>query len=111
MSESRYVDNVLTERWDDVARTYTDFRTDPDTTRPYTPDENTLADALAGLAQADANRATIETALGDALATLQVIIDDSNTNINGNPAARIKDLARTQRRAIRLLIRRLDGTS
>ena len=63
-------------------------------------------------AEADATaRATIEQALDAALVTLQTVIDDTNPNINSNPAARIKDLARAQRRTIRLLIRRFDGTS
>jgi len=57
------------------------------------------------------NRASIEQALSDALITLQAIIDDTNANINGNPAQRIKDIARTTRRTIRLLIRRFDGTA
>jgi len=56
-------------------------------------------------------QATIEQALSDALVTLQTIIDDTNANINGNPAQRIKDIARTTRRTIRLLIRRFDGTT
>jgi len=61
--------------------------------------------------QAATNQATIEQALSDALATLQLIIDDTNANINGNPAQRIKDEARVLRRVIRLVIRRFDGTA
>jgi hypothetical protein len=59
----------------------------------------------------ESNRQTIEAGLADALATLQVIVDDTNANINASPASRIKDMARTQRRVIRLLIRRFDGTT
>jgi hypothetical protein len=44
MSGETYFDGVLTERWDDATRTYTDYRTDPDTTRPYTDEENADAD-------------------------------------------------------------------
>lgn len=58
-----------------------------------------------------ANRASIETALSDSLAALQLIIDDTNANINSNAAQRIKDMARVNRRIIRLLINRLDGTA
>lgn len=54
---------------------------------------------------------TIEAALADALVSLQAVIDDTNANINSNPAARIKDLARVERRIIRLLISRVDGTT
>jgi hypothetical protein len=100
-------------RWNDSARTVT---THGDTgaqlsSRPYTAAENSAADARIAQATSNANRATIEQALADALTTLQSVIDDTNANINANPAARIKDLARVQRRAIRLLIRRFDGTA
>lgn len=53
----------------------------------------------------------IDQLLLDSLATLQVIIDDTNANINTNPAARIKDMARVQRRIIRRVIGKLDGTA
>jgi hypothetical protein len=47
------------------------------------------------------NQLAVNQALADAMAVLQAIIDDTNANINTNPAARIKDLARAQRRLIR----------
>ena len=98
---------------DDDTRTateYTDtgFRSPP---RPYTERENAEADDRALTVQQEANRQSIEAALADALATLQAIIDTPNSTINSSPAPYIKDLARASRRQIRLLIRRLDGTS
>lgn len=106
-----YVDGVLTEQWDDNTRTYTDFRTDPDTVRAYTTEENAAADARIAGQTVAANRLTIEQALDAALVTLQLIIDDTNANINAGPATRIKDLARVQRRIIRLLRNNFDGTA
>jgi hypothetical protein len=78
-------------------------------TRPFTASENAIADAAAAIATAETNRRTIETALADALVSLQTIIDTANAQINA-PAA-IKDIARVNRRIIRLLIRRFDGTT
>lgn len=106
MSAYVYASNgTLLEQWDDATRTYTDFRTDPDTTRPYTAQENAEADVRAAQETSDGNRRTIEDALDLRMATMQAVIDDTNANINGNPAARIKDLAR----AVRLLIRESRG--
>lgn len=44
------------------------------------------------------NKTTLETNLGQDLVKMQTIIDDTNANINSNPAARIKDIARMLRR-------------
>jgi hypothetical protein len=104
-----YENGSLSEQWDDETRTYTDFRTDPSTVRAYNADENALADATANTVAEESNRVSIEEALAAALETLQLIIDDTNSNINSNPASRIKDLARVQRRLIRLVLRRFDG--
>lgn len=101
----RWQVGVLVEQWDDGTRTYTDFRTDPDTTRLYTAQENTEADARTAEATEDANRRTIEESLDLRMGTMQAIVDDTNANINSNPAARIKDIAR----AVRLLIRQARG--
>jgi hypothetical protein len=113
MSSRTYANGVLSQWWDDDTRTFKVYGDDGAlvSTRPYTAEENARADAEASSAQQDTNRATIELALGDALATPQAVIDDTNASINSNPAARIKDIARTQRRAIRLLTRRFDGTA
>lgn len=46
MSERIYnPDGTLQQAWDDATRTYTDYRTNPPTTRPYTDTENAQADA------------------------------------------------------------------
>jgi hypothetical protein len=98
--------------WDDVTRTVTCYdESENPTTRPYDDSENENADRLAAQAAADAAALTITQALNDALVALQAIIDDTNANINSSPASRIKDLARAERRVIRLLCRRFDGTS
>ena len=47
MSAQNYRGGVLVEQWDDTTRTYSDFRTTPTTTRPYTAAENAAADAQA----------------------------------------------------------------
>ncbi|GAB3048724.1 hypothetical protein GCM10027053_03850 [Intrasporangium mesophilum] len=99
---------TLAQLWDDTARTYTDFSTEADTVRPYTAQENARADAEASAASADVNRATIEQALADALAGLDVIIAKTPAQVTGSDT---KELARDLRRVIRLLIRRFDGTA
>jgi hypothetical protein len=53
------ITGTLVERWDDVSRKYTDFRTDPDTVRNYTPEENARADAEAAEATLVANEAEL----------------------------------------------------
>lgn len=98
--------------WDDATRTVTCYDADGvATTRPYDDSENQNADAVAEQALEEQRAATISAALNSSLATLQAIIDDTNANINTNPASRIKDMARVQRGVIRLVIRRLDGVS
>lgn len=52
-------DGTVLEQWDDAVRVYTDFRADPDTSRPYTDEENAAADARAADAQAATNAATL----------------------------------------------------
>jgi hypothetical protein len=47
MSREVYDGGALVERWDDATRQYTDYRTNPDTVRAYTPAENAAADAEA----------------------------------------------------------------
>jgi len=96
----------VSEKHDDSTRTVTFYDEEGTVLReePYT--EEQLAEAESRQVQR-----TIEEALGVALTELQAIIDDTNSNINTNPANRIKVLAKVQRRMIRLLTRRFDGTS
>lgn len=104
---------VIRQWWDDTTRTYHEYNGAGVEVqeRAYTTQENEMAEKRALAKQEDANRRTIEEALVASLASLQAIIDDTNANINANPAARIKDLARVQRRVIRLIMRRFQGTS
>lgn len=100
--------------WDDATRTVRTI--DPVTgavisTRPYDASENANADAAAKAAADAAAEQAIRDALSAALTDLQAILDDTNANINSNPALRIKTLARSIRRVIRLQIRKLDGTA
>lgn len=80
-------------------------------TRPYDASENANADANAKAAADAAAEAAIRTALEAALADLQTILDETNATINASPAPRIKALARSMRRLIRLEIKKLDGTA
>jgi hypothetical protein len=110
-----FQNGVLRERWDDDAtpRTYTAWSSTgvQTSTRPYTPEENAVADIRAAEAAAEANRVAIEADLTAAITALRVIRDDSNPNINANPAARIKDLAKIDLSLVRLQLRRFDGTT
>src|SRR6478609_5680456 len=109
----QFTNGKISERWDPVTRVHTSYNAAGQVTAsvPFTAAENARADADALAATSATNQVSIETALSNDLATLQAIIDDTNANINQNPAQRIKDLARVQRRVIRLVIRRFDGTT
>lgn len=80
-------------------------------TRPFSADENATADAQVAAAADAAAVASIQEALVSSMTDLQTILDTAPATLNAGPAAAIKTLARTQRRAIRLLAHRLDGTS
>jgi hypothetical protein len=106
-----YLDGVLSLRYDDDARIVTDYRTDPPTSRPYSARENAETDGVLRDEAEAATERTIEDALASALAGMQAIIDTPNATLNAGPAPYIKDLARVNRRLIRLATRRLDGTA
>jgi hypothetical protein len=57
------------------------------------------------------NHTTILANLEQDMAAIQLILDDSNSNINANPAQRIKEMGRMLRRLGRLAIDDLDGTN
>lgn len=113
MSTRNYVDAILREWWNDSTRTYTAYNAAGAQTssRAYTPAENAAADAAVVAATAKANGSTIDTNLAADLVTLQAMIDATNNTINANPASHIKDLARVQRRIVRRVIGKLDGTT
>jgi hypothetical protein len=110
VSSRTYEQGVLVEEWNDDTRTYTDFTTDPDTTRPYTADENAEADVRQDQATAATNSVEITSDLDQALIDLQVIIDSDNSVINDNPAGEIKDQARILKKIIRKLNERFEDT-
>lgn len=113
MARESFFNGVLIERWDDAARLVRTFNAQgaQTSTRPYTAEEITRADADALAASQATNGSTIDANLAADLVTLQAIIDDTNANINASPAARIKDIARVQRRIIRRVIGKLDGVA
>jgi len=86
-------------------RTYTDFRTDPDTTRPYTAAENAQADAAVEQAAAaeehaeteDRVKAIVEDLKAEK-ARVQPAIDATNAAVNSSPASYVKDNARAIKR-------------
>ncbi len=56
------------------------------------------------------NRTALQTNLTTDLAAMQTIINDTNANINANPAARMKDIARMLRRLGRVALNDYRGT-
>lgn len=104
---------VVRQRWDDAARTYTEWDADGAvvSTRAFTAEENARADAVAAEDAATTNRGAVETKLSQAMADLQALIDTTNATINGSPAAAIKALARVVRLLVRAALRQYDGTT
>lgn len=115
MSAEIYINGVLRERWSDGSRIYTAWDSNgnvmPDTPRPYTTQENALADGQALVVAQQNNATALNNDLTAFLTTLQTIIDTSNSTINSSPASYIKDLARVGRKLIRVVTRSLDGTN
>lgn len=106
MSTETWYNGVITERWDDSTRTYTswDLSGTQLTQRPYTPAENSAADAGMVQQQQQVNKSTIETNLEQDLATMQAIKDTDNAVIRNNPAPYIKDIATAVRRLIKMTL-------
>lgn len=110
MSSRTYEQGVLVEEWNDDTRTYTDFTTDPDTTRPYTADENAEADVRQDQATAATNSAEITSDLDQALIDVQTLLDTPNSEIAATPAPYIKDLGHVIKKLIRKVNERYEGT-
>jgi pilus assembly protein TadC len=110
MLEYRRNGEILAQ-WDDVTRIFTSWASGEPASRAYTDVENAAADLRAVQDAEEANRQTIEAEAGDALTELQAIIDATNAQLNTNPAAHIKTLARVLRRIIRLVLRRFEATT
>lgn len=109
MTTRIFTDGVLTELWDDAARTYTAWSPAGVqlSTRPYTPAETSAANAEAARATLDGNRATVAGRLSSVdLPAMQAILDTPNAQLGG---ATQKDMARAIRRIIRKLEGILDG--
>lgn len=108
-----FLDGVLREEWNDVTRIVTFYNAAGGQTlqRAYTRAEIANADALAASVAAGNNGKTIDANLAADLVTLQATINATNATINASPASYIKDLARVQRRIIRRVVGKLDGTT
>lgn len=106
-----YTNSVLTERWDDSTRTYIDFRTDPDTTRPYSVEENAGADERAAKVLADGIAASTSSKLVTTdFPAMQAIILQTNADLRADPSQEIKDIARAVRRLTRKVENLTDGS-
>ena len=114
MSHQVYRDGVLREFWDDIPRLYTawDAQGTQVTQRPYTAQENAQADVTAAASTAAANARTLRldvesniATLLTTLAALDTITARTNSTINSNPAASIKDLTREVKTVARQAIR------
>ena len=108
----RIVNGSVVEQWDDSTRTYTDFRPEPDFTRPYTAAENLEADRRIAEATSSANES-------DLTAKAQAAVSGNNTYLgltsptNAQVAAQVKALTRQSNALIKLEVRDFlttDGT-
>lgn len=104
------VDGVLEERWDDGTRTYTDYRPDPDVSRPYTAEENAAADTAATEALYAANEIELMADLEQAIIDVQVLLDTPNSTIAATPAPYIKDLGHILKKVLRSVTKSFEST-
>lgn len=99
---SVYEEGSLIEQWNDVAQTYSDFRTNPATVRPYTAEEIAEAGVRTAESQATESRRVARLAVKAIITDLQaerarcdVVIAKSNAQTSG---ADTKDIARAAKR-------------
>jgi hypothetical protein len=101
------------QEWNHDTRTYTEWENGvikEGFPRPYTTEENTLADVLIAQEVQGTNEASVRTKLDTWMTDLNVFIKDTtNATINQNPAAYLKNLARVLRLLIRIALRRFEG--
>ena len=112
MSTRVFTNGVLREEWNDDTRTYTAWDENGTQTesRPYTAEENAAADAAATVETEESNKSTIETNLEEDLDAMQAILDQDNAALRDDPSQEIKDIARANRRLIRMALDDFTGT-
>ena len=113
MSEETYADGILRQRWDDITRTYTEWDAAGQQveSRPYTAEENALADEAAATEAEESNKSSMEAQAVAALADLQTYIDTPLGELTqAQVAQQVKDNARILKRLIRLMTSQYDAT-
>lgn len=99
---------VTVQQWDDVTRTYSDFRTSPTTTRAYTAPENVAADRRATAATAAANNTALRNKARQAIAANDTFLALTGPT-NSQVVAQVQRLTREATALIRLTIGALDS--
>ena len=103
-----YANGVLAQRWDDAARSYTDFRTDPDTVRAYTTAENADADARATAATRATNLQKIYAAMTNARANNMTFLGIASPT-NAQIVSQVQALTRQNNGIMRVVYSILNG--
>lgn len=103
----------------DTAKTLLDYATRMATTydlsdvvigsRPFTAEENALADEYYTAQTEASNKSTIETNIEQDYAKMQAIEAQTNADLRADPSQEIKDLARAVRRLDRMALENYNG--
>jgi len=122
MAETTYPLTPPSYSWvySDATKTYLDYSTRIATeydlsdvligTRPFTAEENLLADEWAATTTGLSNKSQIETNIEQDYAKMQAIEAQTNADIRADPSQEIKDLARAVRRLDRMALENFSGT-
>lgn len=112
MNEEVYTaGGILRKRWDDSARTYTEWDEAGQVieSRPYTTEENAEADLRATAEAEESNKRTIESQAVTALTSNRAYLDIVGPS-QAEAVAQVADLTQQMNGVIRLLLNRLDAT-
>ena len=104
-SREVYTDSVLRERWDDDARTYTEWDAQgvQSSQRSYTTEENTAADARAAAALLVSNATTLRDRAAAALSSNADFLANASPT-NAQAVTQVRALTRQVNAIIRLLV-------